>query len=120
MSNDIFKTLKNYNVLKEREFFAKVPLAVVQDFDFSTNLCSDFDSYDTEDEIIMQGAIDLLAVGDNDLIVIDYKTGKFSEEKMEKYKFQLNFYASICKRYFKEKTIKKYICFIDEEKIVEF
>ena len=120
LSNDIFKTLKNYNVLKEREFFAKVPLAVVQDFDFSTNLCSDFDSYDTEDEIIMQGAIDLLAVGDNDLIVIDYKTGKFSEEKMEKYKFQLNFYASICKRYFKEKTIKKYICFIDEEKIVEF
>ena len=103
---EVFSELKKYKVLKESEFFASAKSTLVSD------------NASNNDSIMMQGVIDLLAIGEDDIIVIDYKTGKFSDSKLDNYKFQLDFYSSVCQRYFPNKIIRKMICFIDEQKII--
>ena len=107
LSNKFFEDIKNMRILKEREFFAEVPATLL-----------DKNAYDG-DKIIMQGIIDLCAISDEDVFVLDYKTGKFSEEKLEKYKFQLDVYSKICEKAIGRSVTKKFICFIDEQKLVE-
>lgn len=102
-----FKSLEGFKILKEREFFANV----------KANLINSKAS--ENDTIILQGVIDFLAVGENEIYVLDYKTGKKSDEKLEKYKFQIDMYADICERIFNKKVTKKIICFIDEQNIIE-
>ena len=107
LSNEFFKEISNMKVLKEREFFAEVP-ANLLDKNAHTN-----------DKIIMQGIIDLCAISENDVFVLDYKTGKFSDEKLQKYKFQLDVYSDICEKAINRKVTGKFICFIDEQKFVK-
>ena len=104
LKQPIFSELKNYKVFKEREFFATSSSSIIDE--------------NSNDNIMMQGVIDLFAIGEKDLIVLDYKTGKFSQDKFNDYKFQLDFYSSICERYFPDKKIRKMICFIDENRVI--
>ena len=67
----------------------------------------------------MQGIIDLVAIYDDGIVVMDYKTGKCNQEKLDNYKFQLDSYAEIAEKIFNKKVIKKVLCFIDELKIIE-
>ena len=94
-------------ILKEREFFAEVPATLL---DKNTYL---------GDKIIMQGVIDLCAISDTDVVILDYKTGKYSDEKLEKYKIQLDVYSKVFEKASKRLVTKKLICFIDEHKLVE-
>lgn len=105
--NPLFKEISGLTILKEREFFAAVPASLINS------------SAKKTDNFIMQGVIDLMAFSDDKLIILDYKTGKYTPEKMEKYKFQIEVYSDICKRTLKRQTSTNYLCFIDEQKIVK-
>lgn len=93
-------------ILTEREFYAKRPTDKIV-------------KSNADGEFVLQGIIDLIAVYDEDFIVLDYKTGRFNQEKVEGYAFQLNTYAEIAEKIFGKKARKKILCFIDEQKIIE-
>jgi len=93
-------------ILTEREFYAKLPTDKIK-------------KSNANGEFVLQGIIDIVAVFDDGIIVMDYKTGKSNPEKLESYKFQLNTYAEIAEKIFAKKVIKKSLCFIDELKIIE-
>lgn len=103
----IFDEISNANyILTEREFYSKL----------STDKISQSNA---DSEVILQGIIDLLAVYDDHLLVLDYKTGKLSNEKLENYKYQLNIYSEIAEKMYKKPATKKVLCLIDENKIIE-
>ena len=56
---------------------------------------------------------------DDGIIVLDYKTGKYNEEKIKDYKFQLQIYAEIAEKSFKKPIMSKFVYFIDEQKLIE-
>jgi ATP-dependent helicase/nuclease subunit A len=104
-----FKSLSelgDYKIFKEREFMATISATVIDEN--AHNL----------DKIIMQGVVDLCVICTDEIYILDYKTGKFSEEKLENYKFQINTYAEIIEQIFEKKVTKKLICFIDEKNMV--
>ena len=105
---EFFKQInKDDIVLKEREFYAKMPAKMYESASNET------------DEFIMQGVIDLLIVKKNELILLDYKTGKLTDDKIKTYAYQLGAYADVCERVFNKKVTHQYLCFIDEQKIIE-
>lgn len=106
-SISFFEDIKNYDkILKEREFFAKVSSEILgQNF--------------SGGEMILQGVVDLILIKENSIVILDYKTGKSSEEKLANYKFQLGCYADAIERAFRKKVTEKLICFVDEQKIVK-
>ena len=106
LEHSFFKSISNMTILKEREFFAEVSAQIL-----------DKNAYQG-DKIILQGVIDLCAFNDSELYVLDYKTGKITDEKIEKYKFQLDVYSNILEKALNKKVTMKTICFIDEQKFV--
>ncbi len=108
LSQPIFSEIsRQERVLKEREFFAKVSAKLISSF------ASDGETF------VLQGVIDLLAISGDSIILLDYKTGKFTEEKLKKYRFQIEAYAEVAMRVFGAKSAKKYLCFVDSKKIIE-
>lgn len=103
----IFEEIAGANyILTEREFYSKLPTAEIA-------------SSNADAECVLQGIIDLIAIFDDHLIVLDYKTGKCSNDKMKGYGFQLNTYAKIAEKIYEKPVSKKILCFIDEQKIIE-
>lgn len=94
-------------VLTEREFLAKMPAKLK------------INSAKNSDTFTLQGVIDLIVIRNNKLILLDYKTGKITDDKLDKYKFQLDLYADVASRAFEMEISKKYLLFIDEQKIIE-
>ena len=72
------------------------------------------------DVFVMQGVIDLIVVKGDEIWILDYKTGKIDDAKLEKYKFQIETYADIAEKSFAKKATRKVICMIDAEKFIEF
>lgn len=101
------KIEQNDIILQEREFFAKMPAMLIDE------------TAEDGNEFVLQGVVDLLVVKKDELWILDYKTGKLSDEKLEKYKFQIETYASVCERAYGKKVTKRYLCFVDTEKILE-
>jgi len=95
-------------ILKEREFLSEMSAKIVNS------------QASEDDTFILQGVIDLIVIHENEVVILDYKTGKISEEKLNNYKFQIECYSSVCERWLDKKISKKIICFIDEQKIIEF
>ena len=84
LTNDVFYQLADKKLYKERQFLVSLPIK---------------DAYESEDlknvdeEILFQGAIDLLAVGENGAWIIDYKySRKTAEELQKRYAPQLLLY----------------------------
>ncbi len=103
-----FKNINNDDIiLKEREFYAKMPAKIISS------------DAGIDDSFILQGVVDLVIIRNNELIILDYKTGKINPGKLEKYNFQINLYADAISRAFNLPVQKKYLCFIDECKILE-
>ncbi len=96
-------------VIKEREFFAEV----------SANLLGYPAENSSEAKVILQGVIDLVIVRNGQLHLLDYKTGRFSQNKLKKYKFQIETYAEVASRAFNMPVKNKFICFVDEGKLLE-
>ena len=92
-------------MISEREFFATMPASIVKK--------------DATGEIILQGVVDLILIRENEIFVLDYKTGKIDDEKFKRYSFQISAYADAIERAYEKKVTKKILCLIDEKKLIE-
>lgn len=103
----IFDEISKANyIFTEREFYAKLKT-------------DDFKQTNANGEFILQGIIDLIAIYDDYFIILDYKTGLINDEKLKNYSLQLNTYSEIAEKIFDKKPLKKILCLIDEQKIIE-
>ncbi len=103
----VFKLLSGYTLYKEQEFLLSVPA---------------FEIYqtDSDDSVIIQGFIDLLAVKGDSAIIIDYKYSSHSNERLVKdYQKQLEIYAKAVKNVLKIKNISAFIVNINKLSTVE-
>ena len=75
---------------------------------------------DISDEVEVQGKIDLLAVGSEDAVVVDYKFSSQSEEELrETYRAQLNLYALAVQKSYGLKPVRKYIFVPGRNELIE-
>lgn len=72
--------------------------------------------FDFDGELV-QGVIDVLAIGGGKAVIVDYKTGRDTDKIS--YKKQLGFYAEAVKRILGYTVERKYIYAIDEERLFE-
>ena len=80
LSMPAFASAARARVFREREFLCALPASDVYDTD-------------AEDRVLVQGAIDLLAVGEDGINIIDYKFVRLPPEQLKaKYSRQLNLY----------------------------
>lgn len=93
-------------ILTEREFYAKLAT-------------DEIEKSNADGEFILQGIIDLIAIFDDHIVVLDYKTGRLDDEKLNNYTFQLETYSKIVEKIYQKKVTKKVICLIDEQKFIE-
>lgn len=105
----------------ELEFFKKIGEGdiIIKEREFFANFDAKISNPEADGKIIMQGVVDLTIMRGKQIFILDYKTGKFSKEKLKKYSFQLNVYADAISRAFDKNISKKLICFIDEQKLIE-
>ena len=93
-------------ILKEREFYMFVPATLVNK-----------DAY-KEDNVVVQGIVDLCLIEDDGLVIIDYKTGNLSNENiLKKYKGQIDLYSSAMEKSFDLKVKERYIASIKNGKL---
>jgi len=72
------------------------------------------------EQILVQGVIDLLAVGENRALIVDYKTNNAPVEKLvEWYKPQLDMYAAAVGQAFAPKRICIYIYSTFNNKLIK-
>lgn len=103
----IFDEISRANyILTEKEFYAKLSTEKIK-------------QSNCEAECILQGIIDLIAVFDDYLIVLDYKTGRYADYKKDGYEFQLKTYSEIAEKIYGKTVKKRVLCFIDEQKFIE-
>ena len=104
----LFSAIANADkILKEREFYAKMPAGMIDK------------TLQSDDEFVLQGVVDLIAIFGNEMWILDYKTGKCDDERLKKYAFQIETYAKVCEKAFGRRVTKKLICFVDLQKITE-
>ena len=78
-------------IFQEREFYAKMPSKILNE-------------KAGEDEFILQGIVDLAVVHGDEIWILDYKTGRFSDSKYQKYKFQVDIYAEVFEKALSKKA----------------
>jgi len=82
-----------------------------------------WDSHSREDFVLIQGVIDCLFRENNELILIDFKTGNASglekEERRQHYFRQLSYYALAIERIWGKKVREKYLYFLDGGELLE-
>ena len=90
LSNDVFYRLQNYTLYKERQFLVSLPVnETLSKSDESVRLSPSIEG----EEMIFQGAIDLLGVGDDGAWIIDYKYSVRNKENiLQHYRPQLELY----------------------------
>ncbi len=97
LSDDIFGVLKDYKLYREKLFLSAIPSNKVL-------------NTDSQEQIVVQGIIDLLAIGEKDAIVIDYKYSSLDRESLKKqYSAQLDLYAYATEKVLNKKVSKKII-----------
>lgn len=104
------KTLcRGGKIFKEKEFVMQISL-------------KDIDEKYQDVNIIVQGAIDLFAVLDKEIILIDYKfTNTRSEEQMrQRYKKQIELYSKALSKAYPSKKINKYLLSLKFSKVINF
>ena len=90
LSNPVFEELKEKRLLKEQKFLVSLP---VKDTYAKKENAEPAWRKDTGENMIFQGAIDLLALSDDSALIIDYKFSKGSAEYLHQhYRPQLDLY----------------------------
>lgn len=90
LSNPVFYELRGMRLYKERQFLASLP--VRDTYAKKQGIPSELAQRQDDEEMIFQGAIDLLAVGE-EVRIIDYKySNRSAEDLKEHYKPQLDLY----------------------------
>ena len=112
LSNPVFYTLQDARLYKEQEFLVNLPMKDV--YALVGRDLSDVEK--TDDCVIFQGAIDLLAVGE-EVRIIDYKYSTHDAEYLQNhYKTQLQLYRMVVAKILKidEKQIRCILVNIDK------
>jgi len=105
----IIKTLiGNSKIYKEKQFVMKIKVKEIMDSE-------------CESELLVQGIVDLFAIGKNNYL-IDYKytQNNSSEKILEKYSKQLDLYSKAIERAFDIKLNKKYILSLKNAQLIEY
>lgn len=106
-------TIKNVvgdcKVFKEKEFIMK------------ERVCNLLDNVEIDDEIMLQGVVDLFAVGKDKFILIDYKySGNINEDYLiKKYKNQLKFYKLALQAAFSKNVNEVYLLSLKYNKLIK-
>jgi ATP-dependent exoDNAse (exonuclease V) beta subunit len=90
LSNPVFYTLRGKRLYKEQQFLASLPIR-----DTYAQKTGESERFTADEEMIFQGAIDLLAVDDETgrVCIIDYKYSSHDKEYLlERYRLQLELY----------------------------
>ena len=75
---------------------------------------------EVEDEVEVQGKIDLLALGEEDAVIVDYKLSAHTrEELIAAYRAQLSLYALAVQKGFGVSRIRKYIFVLGRNEVIE-
>ena len=94
LDNPVFYELCDMRLYKEQQFLVSLPIEKI--YGKSNNTVEDWNELRGEarhEEMLFQGAIDLLAVGENQVRIIDYKYSRRSATKLyEHYSPQLQLY----------------------------
>lgn len=97
LSMPVFAALKGFELYREREFMLSVPAREVLDTE-------------AEDEILVQGAIDLMALRGNECVIVDYKYSSHGAELLAReYAPQLRVYAAAARRVAGVEKVTAYI-----------
>lgn len=97
----LFGNLRGFTLYREQEFLLSLPANAL----FAT---------DSEDEVLVQGAIDLLAVRGDEALIIDYKYSTHSDERLVRdYARQLEIYAAAVGKIAKIEKISAHIVNLD-------
>lgn len=76
-------------------------------------------SYDN-DEMLLQGVVDLIFIKEGRVTVVDYKTDEFLDEnRIKMYKTQLDLYAVATEKILGKKVDKKYLYMLKQKRMVE-
>lgn len=103
----IIKSVANKKQLKEQEFLLRAPL-------------SDLIDGEIDDEVLLQGVIDLLILDDIP-IIIDYKySGANADILRARYKKQLDLYGLAVKKILNTQKVKKYLLSLKTGEVIEF
>jgi ATP-dependent exoDNAse (exonuclease V) beta subunit len=106
LKNPIISTLKDMQVFKEKSFICYIPSQSVNGVISDSN-------------VLVQGVIDLLAIKENEAIILDYKYSKKGKEALIKtYKKQLDLYALAVENSLNVKVVKKAILSLVSGEIV--
>ena len=105
----IFKTSGGYNLFKEQPFTCLMPAKMVEE------------GYNGEEEILIQGIIDLLAISGEGAIIVDYKhSGVFKDaDLIKRYKKQLELYAFAVNKVLNLKVEHCYLLNVNHCKLIE-
>lgn len=106
LNSDVIKLAKCGNIMREREFMLR------------TRACDVWET-DITDEILIQGAVDLIIDGEK-LIVVDFKKSMKSEHEIKKtYKKQLDIYAMAVQEALGKTVAEKIIYVIGKNQIIK-
>ena len=95
INSPVLQGIEEKKLYREKDFIVSLPANVV----FDVN---------TQEEVVVQGIIDLLAVGENGAIIVDYKYSSLDALSLKaRYKKQLDLYALALERATKIPTLKK-------------
>ena len=97
INNDVFDQIKGYKLYREKQFIAGLKASEVLDVP-------------TSETVVVQGVIDLLAIGNDGAVVIDYKYSSLDDNSLIiKYKKQLDIYSIAVQNVLGIKVNKKVI-----------
>lgn len=100
----VFSNL-NGKLYREQEFLCDLPA-----YEIFEHLDSNDDSEKVKDNILLQGAIDLLVEKENEYLIIDYKYSKKSDKELiDAYTKQLNLYKKVVEKIMQSQNIKTFI-----------
>ena len=108
---------KGSKLFKEKEFIMQ---ASINELDF-TNLDDNIKIKleNSEDKVIVQGIVDLFAVGD-EITLIDYKFSSLNEEILkERYCKQIQLYSMALEKAFDKKIKKRYLLSLKDAKVIK-
>lgn len=76
-------------------------------------------AYSVERDYIIEGTLDLVKKAANGIELIDFKTGKYEEQRAAIYKRQLEIYTYLLKNRYSLEEIKAYLYYIEEDSKIE-
>ena len=107
LSYPLWESLSDYKLYKEQPFLASFTARELY-------------GEDSDAEILVQGIIDLLAVKDGKVILVDYKRSNHSAEQLKKdYQMQLYLYKKAIEKGLKLTVEKTYILSVETGELVE-